>query len=65
MPDVFHRGSRLEEVPEVVVTPESPREVLTLDEDVRHAPRDINWEHECLVDFSRRQLLNQPDDVRD
>ena len=30
VPDVFHSGSRLEEVPKVTVTPEPPAEVLTL-----------------------------------
>ena len=31
MPDAFHSGSCLEEVPEVVPISEPPREVLSLD----------------------------------
>lgn len=58
MPDAFHSGSCLEEVPEVVLTSEPPREVLSLDQVVGHAPRDINREDDGLIDVSSGQLLN-------
>ena len=65
VPDAFHSGSRLEKVPKVVLTSESPREVLTLGQVICHAPRDINGEDDCLVNLSGRQLLNQLNHVRD
>jgi len=65
MPDVFHSGSRLEKVPEVIVTPEPPTEVLALNKVVCHAPRDINREDDALIDLSSGLLLNQLDDVPD
>lgn len=58
MPDAFHSGSRLEEVSEVVVTSKSPREVLALDEVVRHAPCDINRKDDGLIHLSAGELLN-------
>lgn len=64
MPDTFHGGSRLGKVSKVAVTSESPREVLTLGQVVRHAPCDINGEDNCLIDLSGGHLLNQLNDVR-
>jgi len=58
MPDAFHSGSRLDEVPEVVLTSEPPGEVLALSHVVRHASRDINREDDGLVQLSIGQLLN-------
>jgi hypothetical protein len=65
MPDAFHSGSRLMKVPEVVMTPQPPGEVLTLGHVVRHAPRDINRENDALVEFPGGKLLNQLNNVRD
>lgn len=65
MPDAFHSGSRLGKVSKVVVTSESPREVLTLGQVVCHAPRDIYGEDDCLIDLSGGHLLSQLNDVRD
>ena len=58
MPDAFHSGSRLEKVSEVILTSEPPGEVLTLNQIVRHAPRDIYGEDDGLIHLSGRQLLN-------
>lgn len=65
MPDVFHGGSRLEKVPEVIVTSEPPGKVLTLGQVVRHAPSDVDREDDALIDFPGGHLLNQLNDVRD
>jgi hypothetical protein len=65
MPDAVHSGSRLAKVPKVVVTSEAPREILTLTQVVCHAPRDIDWKDEGLIDLPAVQLLDQLNDVRD
>jgi len=57
-PDAFHSGSRLEKVPEAVLTSQSTREVLTLNQVVRHAPRDINREDDGLINLCGGHLLN-------
>lgn len=58
MPDAFHSGSRLEKVPKVVLTSESPGEVLALDQVVCHTSRDVNREDDSLIHLSSRELLN-------
>ena len=58
MPDAFHSGSRLEKVAEVALTSEPSGEVLTLNQVVRHAPRDIYGEDDGLIHISGGELLN-------
>jgi len=65
VPDAFHSGSRLEKIPEVVVASEPSGEELTLDQAVRHAPRDIDRKGDGLIHVSGGQLLNEVNDVRD
>lgn len=65
MPDALHSRSCLEKVRDVVLTLESSREILVLNQVVRHAPCDINGEDDRPIELPSGQLLNQLNDVRD